>query len=92
MRRRRCVLFTVIRSSRYASARPCIPTKPGRKCLSLSELRTPRTEQDEKPKDGKGNLEVIIRTTEEGFNGGRSYIYRSDSDNAVAWEADIDKV
>ena len=37
-------------------------------------------------------MEVIIRTTEEGFNGGRSYIYRSYYNDAVAWEAEIDKV
>ena len=51
----------------------------------------PESAAEDEQTHGKGNLEVIIRTTEEGFNGGRSYIYRSHYDDAVAWEADIDQ-
>ena len=46
----------------------------------------------EDPADGQENLEVIIRTTEEGSNAGRSYIYRSSYDDAVSWEAEIDRL
>jgi hypothetical protein len=38
------------------------------------------------------SLELIIRTTEKGYSGGRSYIYRTSFDNATTWEADIDHV
>jgi len=36
-------------------------------------------------------LEVIIRTTDDGYNGGRSYIYRTEYNDAISWEADIDR-
>merc|ERR1712216_985340 len=35
-------------------------------------------------------LEVIFRTTEEGFNCGRSYIYRSVEQNSRDWESQVD--
>ena len=37
------------------------------------ELKECDDEQPEEQLDEKGNLEVIIRTTEEGYNGGRRY-------------------
>ena len=36
------------------------------------------------------SLELIIRTTEQGYSGGRSYIYRTSFHNAIKWEAEID--
>ena len=35
------------------------------------------------------NLELIIRTTEDGNCGGRSYIYRTTFDDANKWEEEI---
>ena len=41
--------------------------------------------------DARGTLELIIRTTEDGYNGGRSYIFRTGYSIAVAWEREIDQ-
>ena len=48
--------------------------------------------EDESPeKLEEKQLEVIIRTADCGRNKGRSYIYRSEDQDAVNWEAAIDK-
>ena len=36
-------------------------------------------------------LEVVIRTTEEGYSAGRSYIYKSNRQDALDWEKAIDQ-
>jgi len=44
--------------------------------------------EDEKNPD---NLEVIFRTDDHGYNSGRSYIYSSEYQNSVDWEAEVDE-
>ena len=40
--------------------------------------------------DKSHELEVVIRTTEEGYSAGRSYIYKSERQDALDWEAAVD--
>ena len=54
------------------------------------EERQIRVEADPNGGDEK-MLEVIIRTFEDGYNCGRSYIYRSAYQDSLDWEAAIDK-
>ena len=70
------------------------PTRKVVDCVYLSDIVECELleieEESDDPTRGK-ELEVVIRTTEEGYSAGRSYIYKSEQQDAIDWEVAVDK-
>jgi hypothetical protein len=82
--------------SRFGSLQRQLSQAPGQmfsahgKVFDIVELRDVIECELKADEEEPDHIQVIFRTEENGYNSGRSYIYRSTKDDAVAWDEEVD--